>query len=144
MPEKSCLASGPLLAFTILSKKGIAIGIANLVKLDETIASPLSRLAMFLSSSDKSCEADSIIAVLSGFISMPRIIFVLIFASISLGISDGSWVIAVKPTLNYIPSLAIVANILLPFSRMSLPKTLGASSRTIDITGLSFNRPFIL
>ena len=38
----------------------------------------------------------------------------------------------------------IVAKILDPFSKTSFPKTLGASSRTMEITGLFLSKPFIL
>ena len=66
---------------------------------------------------------------------MPRIIFVLIFARTSRGIRLGNCVIAVNPTLNFLPSRAIVLKILGPFSRTSFPRTLGASSRTILTIG---------
>jgi len=64
------------------------------------------------------------------------------FARIVRGIRLGSCVIAVSPILNFLPSLAIVENMLFPFSRTSFPNTLGASSRTIEITGffLSFSK----
>ena len=92
----------------------------------------------------KSCAADSIIACLSGFISIPNIIFVFMFASICLGIKEGSCVIAVNPILNFLPSRAIVLNMLLPFSKTSFPKTLGASSKTMLITGLFLSSPVVL
>src|SRR3989338_2613704 len=131
-------------ALTKYSNNGIFIGNANAEKFEDKIASPTSRDAMFLASSDKSWDADSIIACLSGAISIPRIIFVLMFASICLGISEGSWVMAVKPTLNFLPSLAIVENMLGPASRTSLPNTLGASSMIIEMTGLLFSWFFAL
>jgi len=123
----------PLL--TRVSKKGIFIGIAKRVKLELMIASPLSSEAMFLSSALRSCAALSISACLSGFISIPSIILVFMFASIVLGMRLGSWVIAVSPILNFLPSLAIVENMFWPFSSTSFPSTLGASSRIIDIAG---------
>ena len=51
-------------------------------KFEDKIASPRSSEAIFLESSDKSCEADSIIACLSGAISIPKIILVFILANI--------------------------------------------------------------
>jgi len=105
------------------------------------IASPLSNDAIVLLSALRSWAALSIIDCLSGAISIPRIILVFILASISLGIKEGSWVIATKPIWNFLPSLAIVENMLEPFSITSFPKTLGASSSIIEIIGLFFKVP---
>ena len=63
---------------------------------------------------------------------------------ICFGIKEGSCVIANKPTLNFLPSLAIVENMVGPFSKTSFPKTRGASSNTIEIFGLSLSVPCIL
>ena len=81
-------------AFTVSSKRGILTGSANVAKVLLTSASPTLSEAMVRSCSDRSCAALSMMACLSGFISMPRMILVFMFASISRGMSDGSWVMA--------------------------------------------------
>jgi len=114
------------------------MGVANDKKLLVTIASPLSSDAIMRSSELRSCAADSMIAVRSGLSSMPKRILVLRFARISRGMREGSWVIAMSPTLNLRPSRAMVEKMLGPRSRTSLPRTRGASSRTIETTGFVF------
>ena len=109
---------------------------ANLEKLLVMMASPTSREAMARLSSERSCEAESIIAWRSGAISRPRMIFVFMLARTSLGINEGSWVMAVRPTLNFLPSLAMVEKMFGPRSSASFPRTLGASSRMMLTTGL--------
>lgn len=105
------------------------------MKLDVIIASPLSKLAIVLSSVLKSCGALSITACLSILLSIPSIIFVFMFASISFGIMLGSCVIAIIPVLNFLPSLAIVENM---FGGQFTPRTLGASSIIMLAVGISF------
>lgn len=122
----------------------MATGMANLVKLLVIIASPLSREAMALSSLLRSWAALSMIAWRSGFISVPKMIFVFMFARIWRGMREGSWVIATIPRLNFRPSLAMVLNMFGPCSRTSLPRTRGASSKTITATGFSSRAPLAL
>ncbi len=124
--------------FIVCLKSDIFIGVANLVKLLVTIASPLSSDAIVLSSSLRSCDALSMIACRSSFISVPRIILVFMFASTCRGMSEGNCVTAQRPMLNFLPSRAIVLKMFCPCSRTSLPRTRGASSRMIAIAGRSW------
>ena len=71
------------LFLAISSKSGIFIGTANLVNILVIMASPLSKLAIFLLSSDKSWAALCIRTFLSDASSFPRIIFVLMLVRIS-------------------------------------------------------------
>ncbi len=67
------------------------------------------------------------------------------FVRMSFGMVLVSWVMAIRPILNFRPSLAMVLYMLGPFSsRAWALRALGASSRTMATTGFSSSVPSAL